>query len=231
MTDDKSDPKKTEELTDEEKRQAVVADIKAQNEVAEIKELNEALEAAGGEYVITEKVHWNPGDPVTNTGQAMLQAEWEAQATEEELQAVNPNLFHDVDGNVREVGFCAPELIPDRKEEAEEVTLANETEEVLVTGPSPEVAVGPLGTNIEATYLKEPMLNLSRKVLEHAKTTLQNRLLEVFGELNTCMETTPDHPDTIRLAFRKAYHETVTLEKELEFQFKLLDEALTKGDN
>lgn len=59
------------------KKKQVVKEIKEQNERAEIKELNQQLEAAGADYVITERVHWKPGSPVTNTGEAMLKADWE----------------------------------------------------------------------------------------------------------------------------------------------------------
>ena len=71
------------------KKKQVVKEIKAENEAAEIRDLNKQLEAAGSDFVITEKVHWNPGDPVTNTGEAMLQADWE-----QELLEKAPDLHH-----------------------------------------------------------------------------------------------------------------------------------------
>ncbi len=72
----------------EQKRKAV-KEIKEANEKAEIAELNKQLEAAGAEYVITEKVHWKPGDPVTNTGEMMMQNDWE-----EMLKEKAPDLHH-----------------------------------------------------------------------------------------------------------------------------------------
>ena len=61
-------------------------DKKREDEAEEIRQLNELLEDHG--IVITEKVKWSPGDPVTNTGEAMLHADWEAY-----LQENHPDLY------------------------------------------------------------------------------------------------------------------------------------------
>ena len=50
------------------------------------------------------------------------------------------------------------------------------------------------------------------------------------AQTGTTNSSSVDHPDFVP-AVSRAYREIITLEKELEFQFKLLDEALTKGDN
>ena len=62
-------------------------DKKREDEAEEIRQLNELLEDHG--IVITEKVKWSPGDPVTNTGEAMLHADWEAH-----LQENHPDLYN-----------------------------------------------------------------------------------------------------------------------------------------
>jgi len=71
------------------KKKEVLKEIRAENEAAEIKELNKQLEAAGAEYVITEKVHWKPGDPVTNNAEMMMQSDWE-----DMLKEKAPDLHH-----------------------------------------------------------------------------------------------------------------------------------------
>ena len=54
----------------------------------DVREVNRLLEAAGSDYVATERVHWKPGDPVTNTGEALLRADWER-----ELQGKDPDAY------------------------------------------------------------------------------------------------------------------------------------------
>ena len=66
------------------------------NEKSEQEMLQEALDKAGLDIVVTGKVKWNPGDPVTNNAELMLQNEWEENASEEELQAVNKYLFNSI---------------------------------------------------------------------------------------------------------------------------------------
>ena len=50
-------------------------DKKREDEAEEIMELNELLEDHG--IVITNRVKWSPGDPVTNNAELMLRNEWE----------------------------------------------------------------------------------------------------------------------------------------------------------
>ena len=101
----------------EEHHKKVVEEIKAENQEARTKKmLQEAMDKAGLDITITGKVKWKPGDPVTNNAELMLQNEWEDNATEEELKAVNTYLFKDKDGITRDMRFCAPERFPEEKE-------------------------------------------------------------------------------------------------------------------
>ena len=106
---------------DSSKREKFVEECLELNEKAELKEVNSLLEAAGSEFVVTEKINWKPGDPVTNNAELMLQNEWEQEATEEEAKKVNPYLFRATDGVMRDMRYTAPERFPkDKKEEPNE---------------------------------------------------------------------------------------------------------------
>ena len=70
------------------KKKHVVKEIKEQNEQAEIKDLNRQFTEQGLDIEVTEKVHWRPGDPVENTGHALLKADWEHM-----LQVKAPDLY------------------------------------------------------------------------------------------------------------------------------------------
>ena len=72
-----------------EKKKQVVKEIREANEAAEIRDLNEQLERSGSEFVITGKVHWKPGDPVTNNAELMMQNDWE-----HTLREKAPDLHH-----------------------------------------------------------------------------------------------------------------------------------------
>ena len=111
--DSLSDKQKEEKAYDEAKAKAL-SEIRESNENAKtMRMLQEALDKEGLDIEVTGRVTWKPGDPVDSNAALMAKHEWEDNASEEELQAVNKYLFKDKNGITRDMRFCAPERFPD----------------------------------------------------------------------------------------------------------------------
>ena len=77
-----------------------------QEDQEELEALNEELKKLGIPIELTEKIEWKPGDPVRNTGQAMLREEHE----------MSIHGVEGIDGLMSDARYTAPELFKPKEE-------------------------------------------------------------------------------------------------------------------
>lgn len=70
-----------------------------------------ALRKALPEYEIEPYTDWSPGDPIKNSGDLLLNMEYEEKAAEKGDLIFGEQTIVCYDGSVKELGFTAPELI------------------------------------------------------------------------------------------------------------------------